>query len=823
MRIQMMENLNFAFTYLQNRGVNLTNIGSSDILDGNQKLILGLMWTLIKSFTVAEIDVEGVSGKDGLLLWVNRSLADYKTVDVRNFSSSWSDGMAFCALIHRFYPSAIDFDKLQPSNATENVTLAFKVAEERFKVPQLLNVADVAGHAKPDEKSIMTYVSMLFKEFASGVQKKKAVTTIAKAVNIAQRHQELSKEYMNSASGLLEWLTQQADRFQTLSQPRRMLDIKAALAAHLEYKRNEKPPREAEFVAVEGCAGRWIASCKNNNREIPVLSPPIEKLQEVKAKVDDLEIQYELKLRQNLETFQKTEVYLTKVVKELEKVEAWAKDKESLMLDDDSLKTMSTSEAEEKLDSIGFIEEIEVPRYKQLLAAVVEDAKDLSSEHSETTSTLERIESMKQFVANIENKMLEAKARFEEALKAQLEVDAVVKDCKLLMRNLKYVIEEMDEEVEVATNVESVNKSGVAAAKIHFDQVLVPKVEEAVVSENAKLIEKKAILEAAGRVSDVALIEKTNARVQRLLSSLDEKREFFETELANVAIRDEVCKEFAALSIRIKERCVKSTQLINAVEGSLGDQYKSMQVLRQKLFRQNTTGIIIEEPVKETEREADGVEANNVVEETREQMMTSLTEDIEKLEKLSEELERLRVYSNPFTTDTIHGLRAQYSSLETAVRDKVKSLEKEVALSKLGNLTPDQLKEIKEVFDHFDLDNDGVLARDEFIMACKGMGLSLSEDDCHDSFDKLDENDNDELSFEAFSNFCAEQLQSGSSKDDVLTAFEVLTTENLTLEKIEEQFEPPLVEFIKKNMSAITLEDGETIDYEKFTKFIFSL
>lgn len=862
MRIQKMENLNFVFAFLQSKNVNVTNIGSADILDGNQKLILGLMWTLIKSFQVAEVDVEGVSGKDGLLLWVNRSLADYPTVSVKNFSSSWSDGMAFCALIHRFYPSHIDFNQLSPANAAANVKLAFDVARDKFRIPQLLEVTDVAGRAKPDEKSIMTYVSLLFKEFASGVQKKKAVTTISKAVNIAQRHRELAAEYAQNASGLLEWQVQQVERLQTLSQPKRIPDIKAALASHLEYKKNEKPPREAQFVAVEGVAGRWIASCKNNNRDIPVLDPPIEKLQETKAKLDDLETAFELKLRQDLETYQKTAIYLTRVVKELEKVEAWAKEKEASDMFGDEVVATTTGEAEEKLESIAFIKEIELPRYKQLLASIVEHAEALSPEHAETESTLQRVEAMKTFVAMVDGKMDSVKVRLEELLRAQLEVDAVVKDCKVLMRNLKYVIEEMDEEVESATKLEDLSRAGITTAKEHFEQVLVPKVQSAVVKENEELIEKKQILENAGRAADVSLIEKCNARVQKLLDTLEEKRAYFEEELGNVERRDEVCREFAELSARIKERCAQLTQSINVVEGSLTDQFASMVKLRQKLFRSNT-GIVLEEevveeeepevtapasagPVESTSTPTEEADADTLVKKevgdlvkkpavaTEDEKpkveappsstpeMTPLTEDMEKLEQIHDEMERLHVYANPYTTDTIQGLRAQFTSLENTVRDKVKSLEKEVALSKVGNLTPQQLREIKEVFDHFDYDNDNVLARDEFIMACKGLGLSLSEDDCHDYFDKVDEHDNDEMTFDQFKAFCAEQLQSGSSQDDVRAAFDVLSAESITLEKLEEQFDEAQVEFIKQNLSKFVEEDGHTLDHEKFAAFIFS-
>ena len=52
-----------------------------------------------------------------------------QNVKVENFSTSWNDGMAFCALIHHFYPDAFDFEKLNPKNRRYNFDLAFKTAE----------------------------------------------------------------------------------------------------------------------------------------------------------------------------------------------------------------------------------------------------------------------------------------------------------------------------------------------------------------------------------------------------------------------------------------------------------------------------------------------------------------------------------------------------------------------------------------------------------------------------------------------------------------------------------------------------------------------
>ena len=50
-------------------------------------------------------------------------------VNVTNFSSSWNDGMAFCALIHHFYPDSFDYSMLDPKKRRGNFTIAFKTAQ----------------------------------------------------------------------------------------------------------------------------------------------------------------------------------------------------------------------------------------------------------------------------------------------------------------------------------------------------------------------------------------------------------------------------------------------------------------------------------------------------------------------------------------------------------------------------------------------------------------------------------------------------------------------------------------------------------------------
>ncbi|CAF4652958.1 unnamed protein product [Rotaria sp. Silwood1] len=98
--------------------------------------------------------------KEGLLRWCQAQVADYPNVSVTNLSSSWSDGLAFCALTHHFFPDAFDFNSLSPANRKENFELAFRIAEERAGVPRLLDVSDmlIMGNT-PDYKCIFTYLN----------------------------------------------------------------------------------------------------------------------------------------------------------------------------------------------------------------------------------------------------------------------------------------------------------------------------------------------------------------------------------------------------------------------------------------------------------------------------------------------------------------------------------------------------------------------------------------------------------------------------------------------------------------------------------------
>ncbi|XP_009704061.1 PREDICTED: smoothelin [Cariama cristata] len=101
--------------------------------------------------------------KQMLLDWCRAKTRGYEHVDIQNFSSSWSDGMAFCALVHNFFPEAFDYSQLTPQNRRHNFEVAFSSAEYAAYCPQLLDVEDMVRMREPDWKCVYTYIQEFYR------------------------------------------------------------------------------------------------------------------------------------------------------------------------------------------------------------------------------------------------------------------------------------------------------------------------------------------------------------------------------------------------------------------------------------------------------------------------------------------------------------------------------------------------------------------------------------------------------------------------------------------------------------------------------------
>ncbi|PSK55700.1 hypothetical protein B9Z65_4578 [Elsinoe australis] len=255
LRVQRFENVNKALDFIKGRRIQLTNIGAEDIVDGNRKIILGLIWTLILRFTISDINEEGLSAKEGLLLWCQRKTACYDEVDVRDFSSSWNDGLAFCALLDIHRPDLIDYDKLDKSDHRGNMQLAFDVASREIGIPDLLDVEDVCDVSRPDERSLMTYIAYWFHAFSQMERVENAGRRVEKFVVNMQGAWEMQNNFEKRMRELLRQIAEQKRQWAEATFEGTYKDAKQQAQNFTEYKRTHKRDwvaEKSELVSLLG-------------------------------------------------------------------------------------------------------------------------------------------------------------------------------------------------------------------------------------------------------------------------------------------------------------------------------------------------------------------------------------------------------------------------------------------------------------------------------------------------------------------------------------------------------------------------------------------
>ncbi|XP_056447152.1 cytospin-A [Gadus chalcogrammus] len=106
----------------------------------------------------------GGSKRNSLLRWCQNRTLGYKNIDLTNFSSSWVDGLAFCAVYHTYLPSHVPYPSLNPENKRENLNLAFKTGEN-VGITRSLTADEMLRAGGPDWQRVLSYVESMYRHF----------------------------------------------------------------------------------------------------------------------------------------------------------------------------------------------------------------------------------------------------------------------------------------------------------------------------------------------------------------------------------------------------------------------------------------------------------------------------------------------------------------------------------------------------------------------------------------------------------------------------------------------------------------------------------
>lgn len=273
MRVKEIDSGNYALKFGRDVGLKMqVPPQAEDILDSNERAILGYVWVIMSRFMKFGDDEDESSDiQQTLLMWVQNQLKGYPGIKVTNFGKSWHNGMAFCALIHKFRPKLLDIDSCSPTDPKGNLKKAFEGAERFFGLEQYLTVDDVA---KLDSKSMLVYVSEYYYGIAEERKRDLAAKRIGKVINFTRINDGFKVEYNDGSQALRERISKVEVVLGDRSIDNTMAGARKKLDDFYGYQKNDKLNITAGYLQMEALYNKLAMRLSDHDR--PAYAPPPE-------------------------------------------------------------------------------------------------------------------------------------------------------------------------------------------------------------------------------------------------------------------------------------------------------------------------------------------------------------------------------------------------------------------------------------------------------------------------------------------------------------------------------------------------------------------
>jgi len=797
LKIHKIQNINKAFTYIKEKGVKLIGIAAEEIVDGNLKMILGMIWTLILRFEIQDISLEAMSAKDALLLWCQRKTEGYKNVRIQDFHMSWKDGLGFCALIHKHRPDLIDYDKLRKDQPAENLKYAFEVADKYLDIPPMLDVEDIVSCVKPDERSIMTYVVAYYKCFASSNKAEVAAKKIATVLETNRQHEKLIQEYEEMVSNLLEWIRQVIARLEE----RPVLETVTACQARFEewnsFRANDYPPKLAEKGELEAHYSKLQTKLRLSGRPayVPSEGKLISDVNSAWANLDSAEVANKDWILSELRRNQLAELKARRFNSKATAHEAWTADKDTLLQAQDYAGVNLGGVVALKKKHEGF--QSDLAAHEAWVSEIGTLAEELNNlRYFDLNAINERYAAIYSNWEQLVTLSQQRQAALDEAEQKALKIDQLYLEFALHAPTFVNWLDAARSQLTDAYLAET--EADVQALQQSHEQFKAELPQHQADFEKLAALQTEIVsLGGAENPYSTHSYDTITAGFQDVQNLIPARDNTFAAESSKQSTREQLRKDWA----------VAASDTNNWISSKL------------ETVKKEVEGAAFEKLEDEV------ANLNSVEGEC-----TAYLPKIEFLEKLHQQIQDSLIFENPHSTLSIENIRGSWQHLAGFIRRNATELQNQILYRDSRHMTEEQLRDLRESFKHFDKDGSNKLDRLEFRACLISLGRDIpqvptpgNDAEFERILARVDPNNDGFVSYDEYFAFMSEESADAETSQQLVEAFKVIAAghDYVTADQLRKDLDSALAEYCIQNMSPYQGGPPGALDFKSFASALY--
>ncbi|BFZ12083.1 hypothetical protein BsWGS_15122 [Bradybaena similaris] len=802
MRFHKIANVNKALDFIASKGVKLVSIGAEEIVDGNVKMTLGMIWTIILRFAIQDITVEELTAKEGLLLWCQRKTAPYKNVNVQNFHLSWKDGLAFCALIHRHRPELLDYYKLSRDNPLENLNTAFDIAEKYLDIPRMLDPEDMVNSAKPDERSVMAYVSSYYHAFSGAQQAETAANRICKVLKVNQENERLMEEYERLASDLLEWIRRTRPWLENRTTDNTLPGTQRRLEEFRDYRRKQKPPKLEDKAKLENSFNTLQTRLRLSNRPayLPTEGKMVSDIANAWKGLETAEKGFEEWLLSELQRLERLDHLAQKFRHKCEIHEEWAAGKEDMLKSGDfkrcrlnELKAMKKKHEAFESDLAAHQDRVEqIAAIAQELNSL--DYHDVATVNSRCQRICDQWDNLGQLTIKRREGLEEAERILERIDQLHLEFAKRAAPFNNWMDGAKEDLRDMfivhsTEEVQGLADAHEQFKATLGEADKEYATII------GLVQEVQRLGQQFGITPPDNPYSTLHAQDISNkwSEVKQLIPHRDS---MLQQEMMRQQNNERLRRQFAAKANVVGQWIENQLDAVASIgvtgRSSLEEQLKKLQ--------QFDKAVVAYKP------------------------------NMEELERYNQEVQESMIFENRYTQYTMETLRVGWEQLMTAIARNINEVENQILTRDSKGISEAQMNEFRMSFNHFDKNHTKRLEPKEFKACLISLGYKIRDDkqgeaDFQRIMSIVDPNRTNYVTFDAFLDFMTRETADTDTAEQVMQSFKILAGDKpyITAQILRQELPADQAEYCIQRMAPYSGRDAVpgALDYMSFSTALY--